>query len=196
MFPLRLEIAFKSGQVWQLADVPSGIYAELRNFTISSFLKFIASRYRASPVKTGVYAIDVPKNALCPICQTAMTEQNRTAGALNKFIRVLWLCLRRLPGPRHPTRYGPFRNPISQLFQLAVYARRTQVGFAAAMVRINSRISEPVRGRPGCFGWDNPHQYRLKRRRCQEITVSGRTMSNADFQSCQIIRKLIQNSRS
>ena len=87
-----LEIAFKSGQVWQLAEVPAGIYAELRNSTISSFLKFIAIRYKASPVKTGIYAIAVPKEELCPICQTAMAEQNRTAGALNKFIRVFWLC--------------------------------------------------------------------------------------------------------
>lgn len=70
----------------------SGIYAELRNSTISSFLKFIATRYKASPVKTGVYAIEVPKNELCPICQMGMTEQNRTAGTLNKFIRVFWLC--------------------------------------------------------------------------------------------------------
>jgi uncharacterized protein with PIN domain len=87
-----LEIAFKSGQVWQLAGVPAGIYAELRNSTISSFLKFIAARYQASAVKTGVYAIAVPKEERCPVCESVMNEQNRTPGALNKFIRVFWLC--------------------------------------------------------------------------------------------------------
>src|SRR5262245_23566802 len=35
-----LEIAFKSGQVWQLVGVPAAIYQELRDSTISSFLKF------------------------------------------------------------------------------------------------------------------------------------------------------------
>src|SRR5690349_6719745 len=46
-----LEISFKSGQVWQLAGVVPGIYAELQASTISSFLKFIAQRYKASPVR-------------------------------------------------------------------------------------------------------------------------------------------------
>jgi hypothetical protein len=50
--------------------------------------------------------------------------------------------------------------------------------------------------RPGPFGCDNLHQYRLKRLRCQEITVSGRTTIRADFQFAQIVRKLIQNRRS
>src|SRR4026207_1109368 len=36
-----LEITFKTGQVWQLFDVPPTIYDELRDTTISSFLKFI-----------------------------------------------------------------------------------------------------------------------------------------------------------
>jgi len=31
----------------------------------------------------------------------------------------------------------------------------------------------------------------LKRLRCHEITVSGRTITKADFQSCQIIRRPI-----
>jgi hypothetical protein len=36
----------------------------------------------------------------------------------------------------------------------------------------------------------------LKRLRCQEITVSGRTIINADLQSFQIILSAIQNKRS
>src|SRR5437879_3557075 len=47
-----LEIVFKSGQVWQLFGVPPNIYAELRDTSISSFLKFIAQRHKSAPVKT------------------------------------------------------------------------------------------------------------------------------------------------
>jgi hypothetical protein len=85
-----LEIAFKSGQIWQLAEVPPGIYGELRNSTISSFLKFIAKRYKASPVRQGLSAIEVPQRVPCPICQSAMNEENRTVSTVDKFIRVFW----------------------------------------------------------------------------------------------------------
>jgi hypothetical protein len=61
------------------------------------------------------------------------------------------------------------------------------VGLAVAMVWMSFLISERVRGRPGCLGWDNFHQYRRNRSRCQEVTVSGCTNINADFQSCQIM---------
>jgi small subunit ribosomal protein S21 len=37
------------------------------------------------------------------------------------------------------------------------------------MVWMSFRISEPVLGRPGCFGWDNFHQYRLNRFCCQLV---------------------------
>src|SRR6516165_6746086 len=50
--------------------------------------------------------------------------------------------------------------------------------------------------RLGCLDWDNFHQYRLHRLRCQEVTVSGCTIINADFQSCQIMYRPIQNNRS
>src|SRR5215831_20419956 len=49
-----LEVTFKSGQVWQLFGVPPAIYGELRDTSISSFLKFIAQRYKSAPVKTGI----------------------------------------------------------------------------------------------------------------------------------------------
>jgi hypothetical protein len=39
--------------VWQL-HTPDGTYKELQNSTISSFLKFIAQRYKAPPVKKGI----------------------------------------------------------------------------------------------------------------------------------------------
>ena len=69
-------------------------------------------------------------------------------------------------------------------------------GFAAAIVRTQLRISALTDGRPGAFDCDNRRQYRLNRWRCQEITISGRTIISADFQSFQIILNPIQNSRS
>jgi|SRR5436190_22950358 len=87
-----LEIAFKSGQVWQLSNVPEPVYAELRDSTISSFLKFISHRYKATPVKSGLAAIAVPKNEKCPVCSHAMNESNRTSSEFDKFIRVFWQC--------------------------------------------------------------------------------------------------------
>jgi hypothetical protein len=44
-------------------------------------------------------------------------------------------------------------------------------------------ISAFIGGRPGTFGCDNRHQYRLNRFRCHEMTVSGRTMIRADSSS-------------
>jgi hypothetical protein len=50
-----LEIAFKSGQVWQLSDVPVGVYSEIQNSTISSFLKFIAIHDSAYSISEGLH---------------------------------------------------------------------------------------------------------------------------------------------
>lgn len=77
-----LEIAFKDGHVWQLAGVQPDMYEALLQQTLSSFLKFIAHRYKASPVRT----IQPPP---CPTCERPMVEQHRTTvGAL----RILWHC--------------------------------------------------------------------------------------------------------
>jgi len=79
-----LEISFKNGQVWQLSGVPPDIYEAMLQQTLSSFLKFLAHRYKASPVRTGH-----PPPAECPACKRPMTEQHRTrVGAL----RILWHC--------------------------------------------------------------------------------------------------------
>jgi hypothetical protein len=79
-----LEITFKNGQTWQLAGVQPDIYDVLLQQTLSSFLKFVAHRYKASPVRTTV-------PAPCPACHQPMTEQHRTTvGAL----RILWHCAR------------------------------------------------------------------------------------------------------
>ena len=71
-----------------------------------------------------------------------------------------------------------------------------QSRLAAAMLPISLRISDLIRGRPGLFDCDNLHQYRLNRLRCHEITVSGRTITRADFQFFQIVLSPVQNSRS
>ena len=84
-----LEIAFKSGQVWQLAGVPAAIYQELRDSTISSFLKFIAQRYKASPVRT---TPSIPRAEKCGNCSGDITERHRTGDRTSTFFRVLWHC--------------------------------------------------------------------------------------------------------
>src|SRR5437016_134753 len=67
-----LEITYKSGQVWQLFGVPPSIYGELRDTTLTSFVKFIAQRYKAAPVKTGLKAIKVPETERCSKCDATM----------------------------------------------------------------------------------------------------------------------------
>jgi hypothetical protein len=87
-----LEIAFKTGQVWQLFSVPPAIYAELRDTSMSSFLRFIAARYKSAPVKTGVNAIRVPESEPCPRCRTAMKVGHRINSQFDINVRVLWEC--------------------------------------------------------------------------------------------------------
>src|SRR5262245_20346720 len=85
-----LEITFKTGQVWQLFDVPVTIYDELRDTTISSFLKFIAHKYRSAPVKIGLNAIRVPAGENCFTCKSPMTIRHQINSRFGKNIRVLW----------------------------------------------------------------------------------------------------------
>ena len=87
-----LEIVFRSGQVWQLSHVPEGIYKELCDATISSFLKFIAQRYNAVPVKTGIHAIRVPHEELCGKCRKPMIEAHRTVSTIDRMVRIRWQC--------------------------------------------------------------------------------------------------------
>jgi hypothetical protein len=87
-----LEIAFKSGQTWQLFDLPVDIYNVLQGSTISSFLNFIAHRYKSAPVKTGKNAVAVPESEKCGKCGTAMKQKHRNGSDFEKFVRVLWAC--------------------------------------------------------------------------------------------------------
>src|SRR5690348_6013236 len=78
-----MEIAFKNGQSWQLFGVPPSIYQEVRDSTISSFLKFIAQRYRAAPVRkaTPLKPIEVPQSAPCTNCAASMRQGIRRESA-------------------------------------------------------------------------------------------------------------------
>jgi len=87
-----LEITFKSGQVWQLFGVPPATYSELRDTSISSFLKFIAPRHKSAPVKTGLNAIQVPESEICPKCKAAMAVRHRINSQFDVNIRILWEC--------------------------------------------------------------------------------------------------------
>src|SRR5438552_16289066 len=78
-----LEIAFKNGQVWQLAGLQNDIYDALLLQTLSSFLKFVAHRYNASPVRT--------ENESCPACNRPMAVEYRTTGT-GAVLRILLHC--------------------------------------------------------------------------------------------------------
>src|SRR4029453_1793310 len=64
-----LEITFKNGQVWQLFGVKPDIYNELLHPTLSSFLNFLARRYKAAPVRKNPAAKDPPQSEPCPACK-------------------------------------------------------------------------------------------------------------------------------
>jgi hypothetical protein len=93
-----LEVAFKTGQVWQLFGVPPGIYRELCDTTISSFLRFIAHRYNARPVRlirqvaARAAVVTAPDTEPCYKCQTPMTKRHSTGYNGSPFMRVLWEC--------------------------------------------------------------------------------------------------------
>jgi hypothetical protein len=87
-----LEIAFKVGQVRQVFEVPPDVYHALEDSTITSFLKFMAHRYKSAPVKTGKHAIPVPASEKCPKCEKPMTVRHRVGSDFEKYVRVLWEC--------------------------------------------------------------------------------------------------------
>jgi hypothetical protein len=87
-----LEIAFKGGQVWQLFGVPSAIYHELRDSTMSSFLKFIAQRYKRAPVRAALRTTVVPQSETCSNCRSNMKERHRRESAFGKIVKVVWTC--------------------------------------------------------------------------------------------------------
>jgi hypothetical protein len=85
-----LEIAYKNGQAWQLEGVSKEIYQELLHQTLSSFLKFIAHRYKASPVRKMSPKESIPDTEPCPVCKNPMAERHKTSQEPPS--RVLWEC--------------------------------------------------------------------------------------------------------
>ena len=72
-----------------------------------------------------------------------------------------------------------------------------QVGFSATMRKIKSRISLPIRFRPGAtLAFDKSFQYRRKPARCQPTTVAGVTISRQSLQPAHRLLTATQNSRS
>jgi hypothetical protein len=85
-----LEVAFKNGETWQLSGVSAETYDCLLHHSLSDFLKFIAHRYKAAPVRADSRKIVVPDAEPCPACQRPMTVMHRMLSV--SPIRVLWHC--------------------------------------------------------------------------------------------------------
>jgi hypothetical protein len=66
-----LEITFKNGQVWQLFGVKPDIYDELLHATLSSFLNFLAHRYKAAPVRKAPAKDRAARKRILPRMQAA-----------------------------------------------------------------------------------------------------------------------------
>jgi len=99
----------------------AGIYQELCDSTISSFLKFMAQRYKSAPVRT---APSIPETQKCPKCDGDMMQRHRTGGNTSKFVRVLWHCAKCTAS--HWQSYG----------------KKTRVASVAAD-GVNSRVQRP-----------------------------------------------------
>ena len=70
------------------------------------------------------------------------------------------------------------------------------MGFSRDIRRIKSRISCSILGRPGRTARDFHLQTKRNPCRCQWITVSGLTMTNAVLHSDQNLDSQTQNTRS
>jgi hypothetical protein len=72
----------------------------------------------------------------------------------------------------------------------------TQLRFSRHILRIRSRTSCEMTGRPGRPCWTFQVQNKRKPARCQAMTVSGLTMARAERQSRQRRDRQIHNKRS
>lgn len=72
--------------------VPLNVYHALEDSTITTFIKFMAHRYRSAPVRTGKSAVKVPESEKCPKCAKAMTVPHKVGSDFEKYMRVLWEC--------------------------------------------------------------------------------------------------------
>src|SRR6267378_4516834 len=84
----------------------------------------------------------------------------------------------------------------AQFEQFAVDARCTPTGFSRHILRIRSRTSLEMTGRPGFPQRTFQVQNKRKAARCQATTVSGLTMANDERQSRQRRDRQIHSRRS
>jgi hypothetical protein len=87
-----LEISYRNGQTWQLSPVPPAMAQEIKDTTLWSFIKFIAQRYKANPVRTPKKTADVPASQECWKCKSTMTISHRINDPFEPKARVLWQC--------------------------------------------------------------------------------------------------------
>src|SRR6516162_6188358 len=71
-----------------------------------------------------------------------------------------------------------------------------QVGFSRNILRIRSRVSRAISGRPGCPRRTFQVQNKRKPMRCQATTVCGLTRASVERQSRQIRDRETQRRRS
>jgi hypothetical protein len=87
-----LEIAYRNGQVWQLSPVPPALAQEIKDTTLWNFIKFIAQRYKAAPVRTKKRTVMVPSTQECWKCKGTMTISHRVDDHYDGKARILWQC--------------------------------------------------------------------------------------------------------
>jgi hypothetical protein len=70
----------------------SDVFNGLQESTLSSFLKFMAPRYKSAPVKTGQAAVPVPESEQCQKCGKLMTVRHRVGSDFEQYVRIFWEC--------------------------------------------------------------------------------------------------------
>jgi ribosomal protein S27AE len=82
----------RKDSAYETLCMSEGIYKALCDSTISSFLNFVAKRYKAAPVRISA-KIDIPQSEKCLQCGSDMMRRHKTsANAIDKYVRVLWAC--------------------------------------------------------------------------------------------------------
>jgi hypothetical protein len=65
-------------------------YGELRDTTLTSFVKFIAQGYNAAPVKTEFQAIEIPQSEKCKDFGASMTNMQRVSNAKGRDYMMVY----------------------------------------------------------------------------------------------------------
>ena len=102
----------------------------------------------------------------------------------------------RLTLPRHVLGHAGLADFDAQFEQFSVDAGAPQSGFSRLILRIRSRTSREIVGRPAWPCRIFQVQNRRNPLRCQAITVSGLTMASTERHSQQTRERKTQNRRS